>query len=212
VNGAPFDSIVFDLDGTLWDTCESCALGWNNVLDRHAISFRRITADDVRGVAGRPHDACIRDVFVGLSEAELAILIEHTQTEDNRIVAERGGALYPGVMDNLLRLSERYPLFIVSNCQAGYIETFLKVNALSHRFRDFECWGNTGLTKAQNFQRVIDRNRLRAPLFVGDTEGDRQAAEACNAPFVHAAYGFGSCDANARVESFAELTDQLLAR
>ncbi|HEY2733140.1 MAG TPA: HAD hydrolase-like protein, partial [Polyangiales bacterium] len=86
IAGASFDSIVFDLDGTLWDTCEACAVGWNNVLQRHAIAFRPITGEDVRGVAGRPHDACIRHVFQGVSELEIAILIEQTQTEDNRIV------------------------------------------------------------------------------------------------------------------------------
>ena len=58
-----YDSIIFDLDGTLWDTCEACAVAWNNVLKRNNIDFRKITASDVRGVTGKPLEDCIKTVF-----------------------------------------------------------------------------------------------------------------------------------------------------
>ena len=48
------DALVFDLDGTLWDTCAPCAAAWNRVLARLGIRFREITAADVRAVAGQP--------------------------------------------------------------------------------------------------------------------------------------------------------------
>ena len=205
------DAIVFDLDGTLWDTNASCAVAWNRVLARHRIPFRAITEHDVRGVTGRPHDECIREVFAGLAEAHILTLAAETQTEDNRIVAELGGELFTDVDAGLRRLCARYPLFIVSNCQAGYVETFFQWSKLGGCFRDFECWGNTGLSKTQNLRVVIDRNRLRHPVFVGDTCGDHAAAGDCNVPFVHAAYGFGRCSApDYTVPSFAALAGWLL--
>lgn len=185
------DSLIFDLDGTLWDTCDACAEAWNLVALRHRIAFRTITGDDVRKVAGRPHEMCIRDTFMGLTEPELDVLIRDTQEEDNRAVAERGGVLYPGVAAGLSRLARAYPLFIVSNCQAGYIETFLQWSKLEPYFRGYECWGNTGRPKGDNLRSVIEKYGLRSPWFVGDTEGDEDAALACGVPFLHVTYGFG---------------------
>jgi phosphoglycolate phosphatase len=202
----PIDSLIFDLDGTLWDTCASCAIAWNTVLRRHGISFREITADDVRKVTGKPHDACIRDTFVGLPETELQVLIDETSIEDNRAIEQHGGELFPGVREGLIALARSFPLFIVSNCQAGYIELFLRWSGVAAQVRDFECWGNTGRAKPENLRDVIDRNTLAQPWFVGDATGDLQAAEACNVPFVHAAYGYGQVDrAHLRVQSFSEL-------
>ena len=34
-----FDSLIFDLDGKLWDTCEACAVAWNNVVNRNKIKL-----------------------------------------------------------------------------------------------------------------------------------------------------------------------------
>jgi len=208
---AATDAIVFDLDGTLWDTCETCAIGWNLVLDRNAIRFRTITADDVRAVAGKPHAQCIRVTFVGVPEREILTLIAETQLEDNRLVAEQGGVLYPDVEDGIRRLRARYPLFIVSNCQTGYVETFYRWSGLESCFRDFECWGNTGRTKAENLGPLIARNGLRRALLVGDTPGDQAAARECGVPFVYVDYGFGVCRGAARsFSSFGDLTRWLL--
>ncbi len=201
------DALVLDLDGTLWDTCAICAEAWNQVLGRLGIDHRPITASDVRSIAGQPHPEGVRRVFAGLPEETIRRISEETAIEDNLAIARSGGDLYPGVLEHVPQLRALLPLMIVSNCQRGYIEVFLSTSGLAEHFVDFECWGSTGRTKSANLRTLIERNGLRSPWFVGDTEGDREAASDNGVPFVHAGYGFGrvaACDH--RIEAFPELT------
>jgi phosphoglycolate phosphatase len=202
----PPDALIFDLDGVLWDTNATCALGWNRVLARLGIAHREIVADDIRAVCGQPHPEAVRRVFPDLPRDQIQAIADHTQGEDVRLIAERGGELFPGVRELVPALRERLPLAIVSNCQSGYIEVFLETSGLGDYFVDFECWGNTGRSKGDNLRAVIERNRLRAPLFVGDTEGDREAARANGVRFVWARYGFGhATDFDHAIEHFGDL-------
>jgi phosphoglycolate phosphatase len=201
------DALVFDLDGTLWDTTGTCADAWNRVLARLGIVHRAVTAADVRAVSGQPHVEGIRRAFPTLGEPDIRRISEETAREDNAAVATQGGVLYPGVADAIPVLRRRLPLLIVSNCQQGYVEAFLAWSALAPHFQDFECWGNTGRAKADNLAAVIGRNRLRAPWFVGDTDGDRDAADANGVPFVYASYGYGEAARwDHRIDRFGDLT------
>jgi phosphoglycolate phosphatase len=187
-----FDGVLFDLDGTLWDTTEACAAGWNDALRRSGIAYRTITAADIASIMGLPHDQCVRTVFADCSESVIQLMIEETQREDTLAVEHLGRALYPGVEAGLRRLAAKAPLCIVSNCQSGYIETFLRWSKLSELVRDFECWGNTRLAKGRNVRALIERNRLSHPVLVGDTRGDATAAAEAGVRFVQVTYGFSA--------------------
>jgi phosphoglycolate phosphatase len=132
--------------------------------------------------------------------------------EDNLVVEKMGGKIYEGVESGLKALAERVPLFIVSNCQSGYIETFLKFSGFGKFFKDFECWGNTRKPKSENLADVIARNNLKNSIFVGDAEGDRVAAKSCKVPFHFMEYGFGTViDCDASFSSFGQFTDYLIS-
>jgi phosphoglycolate phosphatase len=194
------------LDGTLWDATEIVAHAWNTVLSRVGENGRILDVSQVTAVMGMAHRELCATLLPGLPEARQDALALACYEEERRLLLEYGARLYPGVAEGLRRLAQRCPLFIVSNCQRGYIEVFLAWSGLGALVRDHECHGNTGADKAQNLRSVLQRNELTTALYVGDTEGDRLAAAAAGIPFIHAAYGFGRVpDALRRVSAFAEL-------
>ncbi|HEY9841444.1 MAG: HAD family hydrolase [Candidatus Sericytochromatia bacterium] len=203
-------NLIFDLDGTLWDTCPACAVAWNRALQDHAIPYREISTEDMRGVAGLPHGTCIRTVFHDLVEDQHRLLESHTAKGDMDAIRELGGELYPGVPEGLEHLIANYPLYIVSNCQKGYIELFYEFSGLGRFFTDQECWGNTGRPKAENLRSLIVRNQLQNPVYIGDTHGDADAAEACGVPFLHAGWGYAEIPGARTFASFGQLADFLL--
>jgi phosphoglycolate phosphatase len=186
------DGIVFDLDGTLWDTTETVAAAWDSAVRREHPGNPPVTRAAIAAVMGFSHARLVERLLPAFASAERERLAALCYAEEERRLRAAGGSLYPGVADGLAALARRHALFIVSNCQRGYIETFLDVTGLRGRFRDHECHGRTGQSKAENLAALIRRNRLAAPWFVGDTEGDEAAAQASGVPFLHAAYGFGA--------------------
>ncbi|MCD7954864.1 MAG: HAD-IA family hydrolase [Lachnospiraceae bacterium] len=117
---------------------------------------------------------------------------------------------YPGVQQTIRELSEKVPVFIVSNCQCGYIELLLKKTGLGPFVTDIECFGNTGKSKGDNIRLLVGRNGLHSPIYVGDTQGDADAAAQAGIPFVYAAYGFGTADhMDAEISCFAELKEAI---
>jgi len=102
--------------------------------------------------------------------------------------------LYPDVKETLKKLTEKCCLFIVSNCQSGYIELFMEKADVKKYITDFECFGNTGKSKGENIKLVIARNSLEDVIYVGDTQGDYEATVLAGIPFVFAKYGFGKVD------------------
>ncbi|MEI3366690.1 MAG: hypothetical protein V8R59_14210 [Enterocloster sp.] len=71
---------------------------------------------------------------------------------------------------------------MVSNCQKGYIEVLMRSCNLEEYITDIECYGNTGLSKADNISMVIQRNHLDQSFYVGDTAMDAEAAAGCRNP------------------------------
>ena len=136
-----------------------------------------------------------------------AELMQACMEAENRYLYQHGGTLYPGVPQTLEALSKTFPLFIVSNCQSGYIEAFLHAHQLERFFTGFLCYGDTGWSKAENLKEVVERYKLERPVYVGDTQRDLDSARMAGLPFVYAAYGFGSVtEYDGQISEFGALT------
>ncbi len=196
-----------DLDGTLWDSTSAAAVIWQQVVDEEFPDITdRVTADRLRGLYGLPLEEIAVRLFEHSPRERALAAMRVCVRKQCPYLAEHGAVLMEGVREGLAALKERYRLFIVSNCQGGYIESFLAGEKLSGIFEDFECPGRTGMLKAENIRLIMRRNGLKRPVYVGDTAGDLEASDAAGVPFVFAAYGFGSArEYDNRIESFREL-------
>jgi phosphoglycolate phosphatase len=185
------DSIIFDLDGTLWDSMDSVLIVWNRVLQGESVIRQKLTREDFSWTMGLQIQEIGKGLFPDLDEEEQKQLLETCCAAESDYLAANGGDLYENVEKVLSQLSRKYKLYIVSNCQDGYIEAFYKFHKLEHYFSDYENPGRTGLSKGDNIKLIMERNDLSNPVYVGDTEGDLTAARYAGIPFVYARYGFG---------------------
>lgn len=200
--------IIFDMDGTLWDSAENVAVSWNQVLEEDGRIKKRLGKADIQSVMGKTMDVIADLLFPELTKEARIKLLEECCLRENEYLRARGGVLYPGVEGTLKALGERYRLFIVSNCQKGYIEAFLDYYGLWGYFDDIECYGNNLLQKGENIRMLADRNGLDAAVYVGDIQGDYEASRMAGVGFIHAAYGFGTVNASVpAIQSFQELAD-----
>lgn len=185
------DSIIFDLDGTLWSTIDSALQCLKVVKSRHDDILYDLSEKEVRKAMGLPFDEGM-NVYYGYLEKEKAMqYAKEAFALNTENLKKHGGTLYPNVYDTMKQLSKNFRLCIVSNCLEGYIEAFLKNHHLQEYFCDYESHGKTGLSKAENIQLVMQRNNFKNPIYVGDTIGDKNAADAAGIPFAYASYGFG---------------------
>lgn len=201
--------IIFDMDGTLWDSASQVAASWSTVTVPKL--GKQVTKEDMYRTMGLPMDKLAKAIFPGHELSELLPVLEESCKVENDYLLEHGATLYPDLIETLRLLSLEYPLYIVSNCQEGYIEAFLTYYHLEGYFKDFTCFGANGRPKGDNIAWIIGRNQLERAIYVGDIQADYEAAMAGGAEFIHAAYGFGAVWANVpKLHAFKELP-QLLA-
>ena len=106
------------------------------------------------------------------ANAAMQILFE----EELLVLRDKSGSIYPGVIKTMQALAEEYDLFVVSNSQDGYVQSFMRWSGLTC-VRDIEMSGRTGLDKGSNIRLVMERNNITQAVNVGDTQKDAAAAE-----------------------------------
>ena len=186
------DSMIFDVDGTLWDATGIVAGAWTDIARREYDPQTTITAPQLQGLFGR----LLPDIAAALfpketGERQMELIEICCAAEHQALLDTPKAPIYPGLEETLQVLSKKYRLFIVSNCQAGYIEVFLKCTGFAPYFQGHLCPGDTGRPKGDNIAEIIRLHHLDSPVYIGDTSGDQLASQQAGIPFVYASYGYG---------------------
>ena len=200
--------ILFDLDGTLWDSSEAVMESWNEVIDTLPDFHKKGTVDDMMGLMGKTMTDIAYEFFDTVPKERALELMEMCTEHENDYIRAHGGVLMPDLEEVLKELSSKYFLAVVSNCQKGYIEAFMYYHKLEQYFDDKEDFGTTNLSKAENIKLVMERNDLERAYYVGDILSDKKSSDEAGSIFIHAAYGYGKIpEAKHIIEKLADLPE-----
>lgn len=188
------DSVIFDVDGTLWDSTSQVALSWQATCRKLGVPSEHITGKRLQKEFGKTMEDIGYSLFPDLPPEEAVRITKQACDDEIDYLRKDPPSVYPDVPELFKKLFERQTqILIVSNCQSGYIEALLDTSGLSAYVRGHLCPGDTGYAKAGNIALARRRWHLARTAYAGDTIGDFNATkEAGDIPFIFASYGFGS--------------------
>ena len=169
------------------------AKAWNKAISEVGGTVAVVSAAALKKEFGKTMKVIADDLFDDADETTKELLMkkccicEHEALEENT-----ANLLFPDVVETIKKLSEKHRLFIVSNCQSGYIELFMNKAGIESYIKDWECFGDTGKGKGENITLLMQRNNLTDAVYIGDTQGDYEATQMAEIPFIFAKYGFGN--------------------
>lgn len=201
------ESIIFDIDGTLWDSRALVAEGYNQYLSEHGLDHLRVTAEGLGSLFGKTAEQIADIVFARVpAEKRYGLIWACIDREYQLMLDNPCDVAYPGVVETLEKLAEKYRLFIVSNSQSGYPELLTDKLGIGHLIQGTLCYGDTGVSKGETLKILMARHGIESAVYIGDTQGDLEACESAGLPFVFCKYGLGKAERyDIAVDSFPEL-------
>ena len=202
-----YESLIFDIDGTLWDSRALVAEGYNIQLEREGLSHLFVDAQTLKTLFGKVMTEIADAIFETIPVPERYDLMERCMDTENRYLFENECRIgYPGVQETVEALAKKYRLFIVSNSQCGYPELCMDKLGLTPYIEGHLCFGDTGTSKGKTIRTLMEKYGIRSCAYIGDTQGDYEATVEADVPFIWATYGFGTPEGYAsKIDRIEEL-------
>ena len=204
-------SLIFDIDGTLWDSRALVAEGYNIQLKAEGYPHLCVDAEVLRPLFGKTMTDIADVILAEVPLPERYGLMERCMDTENRYLAQNECRIgYEGVKETLEVLKQDYRLFIVSNAQCGYPELCMEKLGIAHLFEGHLCFGDTGTEKGETILELMRRHGITDAVYIGDTQGDYEATKVAGIPFIFCAFGFGNPEGfAAKLEDFRQLPQLL---
>ena len=202
-----YESLIFDIDGTLWDSRALVAEGYNLQLRQEGLDHLCVDAERLKSLFGKVMTEIADAIFASIPPEDRYPLMDRCMDTENRYLAENPCHIgYPQVKQTLTELAKRHRLFIVSNSQCGYPELCITKLGLEGLIQGHLCFGDTGTSKGQTILRLMKEHNITSCAYIGDTQGDRDACLEAKIPFIFAEYGLGRADGwDAKIAAITEL-------
>ena len=202
-----YESLIFDIDGTLWDSRALVAEGYNIQLKAEGLEHLCVTAETLKPLFGKVMTEIADSILATIPPEQRYDLMERCmETENNYLFENECKIGYPRVLETVEQLAKKYRLFIVSNRPCGYPELCINKLGLTPYIEGHLCFGDTGTTKGKTIRTLMEKYNIQNCAYVGDIQGDLDATVEAGIPFIWAAYGFGKVtEYAAKIDSFEEL-------
>jgi len=185
-------NLIFDIDGTLWDTREDVAKHTAEFLEQEGITGLNLTAEVFTPLFGKTTPEIADMLLSNIPAPARYEIMERCVASEVAFLAEASpNSGYPGIRETLEELAQAHTLCIVSNSQSDYPELTMEKLGITHLIRDSLCHGQTGTRKGETIRILMARNGMEKAVYIGDTQGDYEATREAGIPFVWAAYGMG---------------------
>lgn len=200
------DSLIFDMDGTLWDNVDSYVIVWNKGLEINGFDIR-VDRAELLNLMGKEARVLLNTIIPDTSIEMQDKLFDEVINQYRLLLPDIRPKIYEGVLEGLKKMSKKYPLYLLSNCEEGGLVNFMNHTHTTRLFKDYMEHGQNLQPKSFNMKLLKERNNLQNPVYIGDTAGDSLSSEKAGLPFVFMSYGFGQTDNyDLKFDSFDELT------
>ena len=206
-------SLIFDIDGTLWDSRAIVAKGYNDYLIEVGRPDLQVDAEYLKTLFGKTMTEIADIMLCSIPQAQrYDVMLGCMAREDEFLHRDPCDIAFPGVKETLEKLKEDYRLFIVSNAQCGYPELMMDKLGIRHLMEGWMCFGDTNLPKGDTIRILMERHGITDAVYIGDTQGDLEASCKAGIPFIFCTYGFGDPETyDAKIDAFTDLPDLLKA-
>ena len=188
-----YESIIFDIDGTLWDSRALVAEGYNIQLRKENLHHLQTNADVLLQLFGRTMADIADNLFPEIPEAERYALMDRCIESEDEYLRQHpcDSIAYPGIQQTMEELAKKHRLFLVSNGQKGYPQLAAEKLGVSQLISGYLSYGDTGTDKGQTILTLMKNHNITDAVYVGDTQGDYESTLTAGIDFVWADYGFG---------------------
>lgn len=182
--------IVFDLDGTLWQTRSSYIYAYKALCKKYN-KLPTKDFDEVLKYMGVKVDILLQELFPEVVD-QIYLIREALNYSIEYILNNPDGTCFDHVYDVLKELNKEYEIYIISNCLKEYVETFLKISNTGSFIKAFYT---IELGEKSFHLANITNNFTDKAIFVGDDIEDyNQIDNHHRVYFVHAKYGYKDCN------------------
>ena len=201
--------IIFDMDGTLWDTSYSTLEAANKIADKYEI-VRKFEMKTITDGMGLSFDENVKNYFPYLEYKDGSKFLDELINTNISMLSTKGGKLYDDVEATIEKLSKKYKLGIITNNNDDYVKIFFKTSGLEKYFSDYIGAATYGITKSDAIKKMVEKYGETTNYYIGDIRKDMEATLKAGIEFIHAKYGFEpTLEYKYSIDSIKKLPDYL---